>query len=74
MMANNHNTKGAQSQVSLKSLKIRSSYAHLIVTPTDKFWCDATKCELCPIRFKCFTTEDSKLETTCSGVMRWKLW
>ncbi len=40
---------------------------HVNVTDGNKiilsFWCDATNCEFCPIRFKCFT---SKNEVTVS--------
>ena len=50
--------------------------------PHESFWCDATNCDECVLRFKCFTSRSEtivvtltleEIDETIKNIQRWRL-
>jgi hypothetical protein len=54
------------------NVKKRTSKSRPIKSKENKYWCDAYKCDECPVRFQCFTSR-GEIETE-KEIDRWKLY
>lgn len=52
-------------------IKKRTSKSRPIINDENRYWCDAYKCDECPVRFQCFTSR-GEIETD-KEVDKWKL-
>ena len=61
-----------QTSMSSKTPKRMSKSRHIIMDDYT-FWCDATLCDKCPVRYKCFTSRGDIVVSATKEILEWRL-